>query len=170
MRSIMLLLALASRALAGDREYTRSTRGDYGEAEAACADLGMTLAVVTSMAENAAAVAACEYDACWLGLTEVGGDEGTDASDQVWQWADGATITGGDGYENWGDGQPENFGEDERYAGLYYSDDWHDVPYHWEAYALCSGLSPTAAPRAERERFDAMSSTRVEESNRFGRK
>ena len=34
----------------------------------------------------------------------------------------------------------------ERYAGLYYSDEWHDVPYDWGAYALCSGNAPSPVP------------------------
>ena len=113
-----------------DWEYEHDDPGfTYDEASAWCAARGATLASIEDAAEQELATQACQpttanvWDACWLGLNEVGGDETTDRTDQVWAWSDGGVAS----YRSWAEDDSNNHaGVDERNAVTWWGT-WYDI-------------------------------------------
>ena len=93
------------------------TVGTFDAQQAACESQGLTLASITSEAENKAANEACQ-GVCYIGLSRPLGS----ALLSDWVWVDGTPVT----YTNW---LPNNGGDtDESRGALRPEDDhkWHD--------------------------------------------
>jgi hypothetical protein len=123
---------------AGHPYFTLLAEGDtYDKQKAACESRNLTLAVITSEAENAAANAVCQTT-CYIGLSRPAGSQ----LRSDWTWVDGTEV----GYTNWFDADGGDTGET---RGAIRRDDngqWHD----WGTgdtllSALCRGTYDYAA-------------------------
>lgn len=93
---------VASKPMASDQAGQRCMQvyKKYPEAKAECDNLGMTLAVITSAAENEVVRKICGEQACWIGLHERPNTED-------WVWENAVSLVGA--YSNWYPGQPNNW-------------------------------------------------------------
>ena len=127
--------------------YFRGSRGGtYDQAKSYCEEKGATLAKILNAEDQSRAKEACGAHSCWIGLVEIGGNQWTDAADQVWEWTDGTSME----YAHWSGDEPQNHdGVDEKNAIMNccweYCDHncdggWFDAPsYHDSPRPLCSG-------------------------------
>jgi hypothetical protein len=112
--------ALATR---GSKRYRVCTRSrSYPAAREACAVHGMALARADDAEENAwlhGQLQARGHNQGWIGLDDTF-EEG------VFRWSDGAWAD--EGYQNWGGGEPNDYGTGEDCAHLRGDGRWNDLP------------------------------------------
>ena len=105
----------------------------YDEALAHCSVQGAGLAQIESEEENTAvyaaarAVRAQDY---WLGMTDR-------AEEGVFTWNDGSPIV----YENWHDGEPNDWGSGEDCGAFWMDDHWNDFFCDQELGVICEAPS-----------------------------
>ncbi len=101
----------------------------FEEGAAICDTVGAAMVQIETEGENTAvyeAAIAARDDYWWLGLTDL-------ASEGVWRWMDGSPLT----YENWYEGEPNNWRDEEDCASFWVGPAWNDIRCNIEYGTIC---------------------------------
>lgn len=102
----------------GEHWYKRiDQRMDWQAAKAHCEALGGYLAVIENEAEANFVQEIAGDQPVWIGLSD-------HAQEGQWRWVNGKPLT----YTRWAEGEPNNAGGAENYAGLFHDGRWNDFP------------------------------------------
>lgn len=117
------------------RSYSFCWRGrTYAEAATRCAQDGMRLAIINSRAENdyvQGQINLRGQGASWLGADDLS-EEGT------FRWSDGTKVV--DGYQQWQDGEPNDYFGGEDCTEMYDSGTWNDLPCDYGLPSVCEAI------------------------------